>query len=153
MKRVPREALRPLVDAAQLVSVDLVKGDYARVVEAEAPMSTPRSLDVKVNVNVARRSQYDEGMISFLCSAVASWIVADGENAIANAGAMFRIVYRLKGIDRSLSDAEVFTFGDEVALHHAWPFLREKLKSYSVDLGLPPLLLPLQRPKMGEGKT
>jgi hypothetical protein len=145
MKPSLPETLPGLVAAAELLGIDLVKADYSRVPSGDGKQGTPRDLEVDIKVEVARRESYEKEALSYLCTALASWMEPTTSADIANAGVMFRVAYRLKGIERSLTDAELDAFGDEVALHQAWPFLRERLKSFSIELGLPPLVLPLRQ--------
>ena len=145
MTRSLPETLPGLVAAAELIAVDLVKADYSRTPNGDGKQQNPREFEVGLTVEVARRDNYEKGALSFLCTALASWTESTTNADVANAGVMFRVAYRLKDVERPLTDAELDAFGDEVALHQAWPFLRERLKSFSTELGLPPLVLPLRQ--------
>lgn len=57
----------------------------------------------------------------------------------------YELVYSMTSLE-GLGDGHYVPFAMRVAIYNAWPYLREKLHSMSLDMGLSPLKLPLYRP-------
>lgn len=147
MSATPPESLPSLVAAARLRRLDVVQASYERS-PAEGDDDEERAADgellVEVRVAVRRKDRYPPGALSYLCEVEAKWSDAETARPVASASVTLLAAYGLEGIERALAEVEIVAFGEGVALHQAWPFLRERLRTFSVDLGLQPLLLPLK---------
>ncbi|MBM4346149.1 MAG: hypothetical protein FJ100_22475, partial [Deltaproteobacteria bacterium] len=56
---------------------------------------------------------------------------------VATAAVAVRVAYRFARLSEAPSVELLGKFAEELALHHAWPFLREKLRALSGEFGLP----------------
>ena len=55
----------------------------------------------------------------------------------------FRLMYSFSGSPPSRDAFE--QLASNLGVHHAWPFLRERVRTFAADLSLPPTVLPLRR--------
>jgi hypothetical protein len=94
------------------------------------------------------------GGAAFLVDAVVTWgasaeaclqgDVASTADAEAYISLTLRVLYDFPDLPSAPDAALVERLGNEAAVHHAWPFVRERLLTMSTSLGLAPFVLPLR---------
>lgn len=150
----PKEEMQlsTLVAAAALEAIDLVDFRGGR------PAQTPGSLEVSSEGNVALRANvsagpFDPEWTAFFVGIDCQWHLDEPDQVFGDLKIGLRVSYSFKGLSRHPPKELLTTFARQVATHHAWPFLRERARTMSVELGLPPLILPLRhlpQPKKGK---
>ena len=143
--------LNDLTRAAELKHIDLVgfQGERANPVVG-GPLQAPDELTFRCKIGVGLPNTFPDGSISFVTEANVVWEGGDGEIQAA-VTIILRLAYDLRGEGRPTDDI-VNQFATQVVVHHAWPFIRERLRTMSADLGLPPLVLPVRHHEQIAGK-
>jgi preprotein translocase subunit SecB len=139
--------VRKLVSAATLESIDLVKVEAQRFHDGlfdarQLPTAVEYDIEASVELEVAETFQVSG--TSVLVGIAVAWKDSNGKQYVT-ARVTFRAAYSFQGLNVSPPEPLVKIFAQDLALHHVWPFLRERLRTFSVELGMPPLLLPLRK--------
>lgn len=144
------KALTRLVQAAELVSIDLVRvfGDRFHADNIGLPLVLPPKLNARVQFHMNSPKDCPKDKASFVGVLKVAW--TDGDRVVAQMEIAYRAAYALKGLTAAPSQELGLLFGSEVATHHLWPFLRERSRNISMDIGMRPLLLPLRKLKLEE---
>jgi hypothetical protein len=148
-----------LVKAAQLLTIDVVSvhGERRHLPFAEGKLPDAAELpapDVEMSVRYPINPTATGA--AFLADIVVSWRTVspdpeDGQEAKkpeqdkARLKVTMRVAYTFKDQAEAPSAELLNVFGREAAMHHAWPYLREKIQSLCLWLGLPPVVLPLRK--------
>lgn len=142
-------ALARLVQAAELVSIELVRvfGDR-RHDKVGDPLGLPPKLNVHVEFHMNSPRECPKDKASFIGVLTTKW--SDGAIVVAQMEIAYRAAYALRGLDSAPSQSIGLLFGSEVATHHLWPFLRERARNISMDIGMRPLVLPLRKLRLAE---
>ena len=132
-----------LVQRAALESVDVVAFSGERAQTARSGrLSPPEQAEVTLETSAVLPKSLEVKGLACVCTMSATWQV--GGQIVARLSFDFRLSYSFVALDvappRGLAEA----FVEQVALHHAWPFARERMRSASVELGLLPFVLPLR---------
>lgn len=139
--------LDELVKSAKLVGIDVVKYRWERGHPVVAgPLKLPPTLNTTIEIRVAVPTELPPESASFLCIALVK--LTDPDNAELVLGVVeiqVRVAYTLEGVTPPLTPEEGKQFGEVLAMHQAWPFLRERLRTASSELGLNPIVLPLNK--------
>lgn len=146
--------MEQLVSQAKLVAIDLVELHADRShPNVGGPLSYPPGMAIDVRVDIALPGEQPAQQASFICAVRCAWKTSnDNDESLAAVAIAFRVAYGFQ-LDEALSNDEARAFGRQVAIHHAWPFLREKVRAVTCELGLPPLLLPLRHLPHGSQST
>ncbi|MEZ4467875.1 MAG: hypothetical protein R3F60_02115 [bacterium] len=147
------EALRGLVGRSSLECIDIVRvhaerGDMLEIGRGLARPSTEAGLVPRIELSFPPRQE--GGTMTFMVNLLADLhedFIAARSGANSRRLGLFavsaRMLYRLEG--EQPSEALTHQFGRELAVHHAWPFLRERVNTLAQGIGLAPALLPLRR--------
>lgn len=136
------KTLRDLVQATQLHAIDIVRNaawrlDMTQI--GEALDHRPAQLEAHVEVSTPPVSR--EGWLTFLVS-IRGRLTRDGTE-VGQLEASVRLAYQFSGT--APPDALVNAFGESLAVHHAWPYLREKVHTLGMGIGFHLAPLPLRR--------
>lgn len=140
--------LRRLIAHSELTTIDFVKVSAERTwadrVHGGA-LAEPQEWVIDVSAPVVRcpAEPRAEGA-AILVELGAVWRGGDGET-YGHATVTLRVAYGFSGLAAAPSAAVVAQLGSDLGVHHAWPFLRERLRGISVELGLPAVVLPLRK--------
>lgn len=141
-------ALAPWVQDCRLLDIQLVDLRLRRFHHDVAFGALAVPPDVAVQVHIETRYPLKPTLPSwaYLCSAKAMWTSqTTAKPEVAEAEILFRVAYDF-GARETLPPAEaVAGLGDALALHHAWPYLRERLQAAAAMLEMPSVTLPLQK--------
>lgn len=140
--------LRGLVARSELTGVDVVKVSAERTWADRVhggPLAEPEEWSIDVSAPVVRcpTEPRAEGA-AILVEVGAVWRGGDGK-AYGQAVVSIRVAYGFSGLAAPPSAEVVAQLGRELGVHHAWPFLRERLRGISAELGLPAVVLPLRK--------
>lgn len=139
--------LRALVGAAELVAIDPIRVFAARSLDGGTDEAMPLPSTLTVDTQFTHRypkALSKDGtfvLIGLACTFKDADAKVHGETLVE-----LRLAYHFKGLSVPPDEALIDLFAREIAMHHAWPFLRERARSLGVDIGLPPLVLPLRKP-------
>ena len=113
---------------------------------ARGPLAYPPRLTKHLRIDVRHADTMPEGGATFLIVMQARWIPENGEEAdtVALGEVHLRVAYAFADETHTLTAEVAKDFGHKVALHNAWPHLRQRLQQMCVELGLNPVLLPLK---------
>lgn len=141
-------ALRDLVARADLETVDTVQLSAERLYVDRVhggPLSQPDVLQIEIGAPTVRYPTAPEATgAAILVELAVEWRGVNGV-AYGRAALTMRVAYRFAGLEQAPLPATLAEFANELGLHHAWPFLRERLRTLSAELGLPPAVLPLRK--------
>jgi hypothetical protein len=132
-----------LTSRSRLESIDVVRIDLQRahaVPFGLLPVVAQLHLAMRSNVRIPN-TLHPEGF-AVLAEVELDWH-DDDNTPVAALGLTLRLSYTLTEVAAFDGDV-VMRFATQVAMHQAWPFLRERVRSLSCEMGLPPLLLPLR---------
>jgi hypothetical protein len=141
--------LAALARCCRLLAVDLVRirGERAHEHQVAGPLGLAGPLKVDVEIETAHPGEPPPltGW-AYLVVARCRWSsVGEPAAAVAEVEVAFRVAYGFEGLAEPPGAALVLRFGQDSAVHHAWPFLRERLRGLSAELGLPGFVLPVRR--------
>lgn len=139
--------LARLASVSQLTDVDMVKAVAERryTDRPEGPLTVPPQTTTNTEYSVQYVTEPSATGTSVLVSATTTWQVPTGER-YAVVQAVVRLAYTFSGLAEAPHKEVLGVFANELGAHHAWPFLRERLRTLSGDLNVPPLVLPLRKP-------
>jgi hypothetical protein len=139
-------SLSDVVAVAQLATVDLVEILARRNSPAGGGHLPLPDTAITVEIEISSPKAYHGKQASFLATVRCFWTSKDpSTEKYATASVTHRVAYEFSR-DIANADPDVIkAFGEELALHHAWPFLRERLRSLSGEMGLPAVVLPLRK--------
>jgi hypothetical protein len=108
---------------------------------AERPPEGKNSTTLEVSTRTGYRvpNAVSGGGFAVLADIDVSW--HSNGVAVGALGVTLRVAY---STELHLDAASLMQFGNQVAMHHAWPFLRERVRSLSSEMSLPVVLLPIQ---------
>lgn len=156
-KRGPANAssIYALAAAAELTAIDLVQIRADRIRPAKGQISSPDATDISLEFGVrAPRDPGGDGT-SFLATVKCEWREKGSQDdPYASIGVMFRLAYNFSP-DVNLPDVPervLLAFGDDVVLLHAWPFLRERVRTLCGEMQLPTVVMPLKKLKLVESE-
>ena len=110
--------------------------------------------DVAVHVHIETRYPLSVALPSwaYLCIARVTWTSATADKSnVAEAEIVFRVAYDFGERETPPAAEVVAGLGDALALHHAWPYLRERVQAAAAMLEMPSVTLPLQKFRRGDG--
>ncbi len=140
--------VRELVARADLEAVDTVRIVAERLYADRVhggTLSEASELHIELSPPTVRYPTEPQASgAAILVDLVATW---RGPDAVVygQAALTVRVAYRFLGLDQAPAAKVVEEFANELGLHHAWPFLRERLRTLSAELGLPAAILPLRK--------
>ena len=139
--------LNGLVACSELQGVDLVRVAVERSGgdPGLGPLPAPANWHVDVS---AAELQVPTKLVAQGVAVIVSVQAAGHDGAgrtFAKAEVAVRVAYTFAGLTVAPEVALVGKFAEELALHHAWPFLRERLRSLSGEFGLPVVVLALRK--------
>jgi len=141
-------ALRELVAHAELLAIDIVQQEAARPVQAPHEGLLPRSDDWTTAWQLGKtlfpRKPSATGT-TVLVEMTATWSSDEVVEPLAHARARARVAYAFRDLEQPPHPQVLAAFADDLGLHHAWPFLRERLHTLGASMGLPPVVLPLRK--------
>jgi hypothetical protein len=141
--------LAELVAASKLVSIDVVRvyseRQHGDVTSGPIDWSAPDAL-VDVQTHLGTPAVFADDGIAFICGIKCEWRSGDNDSKriLAHVDVSVRIAYDYSAYTGIKTEALIGEFGVRVASHQSWPFLRERVRTMSAELGVPPLLLPLK---------
>lgn len=142
------EALRALVACSEVQAVDIVRIAVDRNGVGDpgfGPLPVPANWQTSVAVpELQCPMQPSPQGAAVIVSIEATWHDGAG-HTFAKAQVAVRVSYQFAGLAVTPSFELVAMLARELGLHHAWPFLREKLRSISGEFGLPAVVLPLRK--------
>lgn len=170
MKRVSKQALDPQTDLPTAVEAPLEGLELHQALQALVGVAQLESVDV---VEVAAVRKYGDRPVGQMalpddCQAIIgapqyhypTTASKEGAAVLASIGVQYkdgagevyaelqlkiRVQYGFVGLERAPSVHLVAKLAEDLGLHHAWPYLRERLQTLSQWLGLPPVVLPLRK--------
>lgn len=133
---------------ATLEAIDLVDFEIHRKAPSNGtPLEYPATLEVKLDVQMRSPKQPPINGASFFAVCTATWAdSAKPEETLARVTTTFRVTYTFQGLEEPMSAELSNQFGAQLALHHVWPFLRERTTAGCAALMLPQFVLPLRQP-------
>jgi hypothetical protein len=146
----PRQdaALVEWVQDCRLLEIQLIELRWRRH-HADRPagaLAVPADVAVRVYIETRYPVRPAPPSWAYLCVAKAAWTSSTASPGdVAEAEVAFRVAYDFGHRDAPPAEAVVARLGDELALHHAWPYLRERLQAAAAALEMPSLTLPLQK--------
>jgi len=137
--------LAALAGVSQLTDVDTVemRGERLYGDRAEGPLSVPDVTDTNTNFTVHYSNIQSTTGASVLVGAVTQWKTPDG-TVYAVVSAKIRLAYTFRDLAEPPALQVLEAFANELGTHHAWPFLRERMRTIAGDLGVAPAVLPLR---------
>jgi hypothetical protein len=136
--------LTAMVASARLEGIDVIRCHWDRVVgELLGPVTYPAQLKQSIDIGVRHPDAMPAGGAVFLVQMLVRW-ESDEDIPVAAAEVHLRMAYALAEPAQALTAKEAGAFGQKVALHQAWPFLRHRLQLLCMELGINPVLLPLK---------
>ena len=147
-KKAPADVvrLREFVAAAKLVVIDLVEMEAHREHLSASTLTLPLPPELLTNIRVSGQHQPEllgATGATFLAGLEITWSDKPTGTRLASASVTLRLAYAFDPMPKRPSQELIAAFGKDVAMHHAWPFLRERLDSLSSALGMPKVVLPL----------
>ncbi|MCA9527023.1 MAG: hypothetical protein KC549_12095 [Myxococcales bacterium] len=147
----PSEVLRDLVGRTTLKAIDIVRvhAERADMFAIGGTLTVSAGhLAVLPQIEVAFPPEQANGSLTVMVNLLAELDPSpdreSGERqAFGTVAVSARLLYSLQGAQPSA--ALTHQFGRELAVHHAWPFLRERVNTLAQGIGLAPALLPLRR--------
>lgn len=140
--------LRGLVALSELTGIDVVKVSAERVWADRVhggSLAEPEEWIVEVSSPAVRcPSEPQTEGAAVLVEVGVVWKGGDGK-VYGHAGVSVRVAYGFSGLEVAPTAEVVAQLGRDLGVHHAWPFLRERLRGISAELGLPAVVLPLRK--------
>lgn len=132
--------LADLAARAQLLAIEVVGCQSERMHDGTVgPLRLPVDFEASIETQLRIPDAIPAGGMLFLAGAKATW--RDSVDVIAWVEVTLRLAY---GTPYDVPREIMTRFGLEVAGHQVWPFFRERIRTASVELGMPPLLLALK---------
>lgn len=143
--------LDALVASCSLLSLDTVASVaeryHAPVTRGALPM--PPELDVDAQVGVRHPKDLSHEGAAILVRLDARFRPQGQDGAeVAHVMVEVRVAYAFAGLQAPPTEELIERFAAQVAAHHAWPFLRERARTLSVEIGMPAFLLPIRTPAL-----
>lgn len=141
--------LRGLVGASELVAVETVHF-HARRAEHTVGKALPpidvASVRVEPTFDTLKPVHPPPGSATFLVRGNIKFQPnGDNSDAVAEIQIVLRLTYNFAGQTAALPDDSLQQFANQIALHHAWPFLRERVATACQILGVQGYVLPLRK--------
>ena len=135
-----------LVAASQLLAVETVAISAKREHDSQIgrELVLPDDLSVDVSAHAGHPKTCPQDACSFLCSVKCTWRGETNKEALASLEVVLRLSYEFRGLTEPPTTELATSFANPIAFHHAWPFLRERARTLSAEMGLPPVVLPLR---------
>ena len=133
-----------LVSFSTLASIDVVSiraGRDPAFLEPSLEMSEEVQTELTLQAPKVPRSEGTSFIVKLECL----WVAANESRPVAHVEVALRVAYLFRGLSKAPSGDLLAEFGHQAAVHHAWPFLRERVRALSNELGLPQFLLPLRQ--------
>jgi len=135
-----------LVKVASLTSIDTVDliahRAHDRWVGGGVPLPTEFRVDTSLVVHSPNTSPIDK--TSYLVVVGCKWLERGAAEPYGIVEVAIRVAYHFAGLSKAPEIGLLSQFGTEIAVHHAWPFLRERIRSASMEIGLQPAVLPIR---------
>jgi hypothetical protein len=140
--------IRDLVLGSQLVAIDTVHFTAQRLDPAPGkplPTIDLTSCDVVTEFETFKPNGQQLEAASFLVRGALRYVPKGGGETLATIEIALRVHYTFASRAEQLTDASLALFANQVALHHAWPFMRERVAAACQIIGIPPYVLPLRK--------
>ena len=143
-------SLPQLVQRARIEAVDVVgvRAERAHASPMAGLLTLPDTLKVSVDVRVQHPTVMPEERASFVVGVSCRWREPGGKADLARVDVDVRVAYVFADVAQAPDAAMTKQFATQLAAHHAWPFLRERVRTLSGELGVP-LVLPLHHAGLG----
>jgi len=141
--------LRDLVAHADLVAVDVVDQRLTRPCadRLEGPLPSPAAWTTTWTLGKTLHPRVPSATgTAVLVEVRATWSDEVAPTVhLAEAHVRVRLAYVFRDLAAAPHEQVLAKFADDLGLHHAWPFLRERLHALGASMGLPPVVLPLRK--------
>ena len=139
--------LRALVGVARLDAVDIVQVAAGRkhVDRPVGAMSAPQEWTIAIGPPQYQFPTVPSSDGAAILVSVTAQCTDGGETVFAEIQVQARVQYAFVGLASAPPPEVLKKFGDDVGIHHAWPYLRDRVQTLSQWLGLPPVVLPLRK--------
>jgi hypothetical protein len=141
-------SIETLVQCARLQNINVVGLEASREhssITAGLLPEPPRGLDVNIQIQTHNPAQPSAESNAFLVTLDCVWVDTKSKVPLARVRVQTRLAYTFTGLGAAPSVQELAAFADGVAVHHAWPFLRERVMTLGLELQMPPVILPIRR--------
>lgn len=138
------ETARPLIAAAELSELRLVKASFKTSVHSVAEIGDAPRIFVNYKANVVGDIEEDGFQIQVRYGVYAA-AEEDEKNPPVEIHALFEASYDTTSLDALPSRKMAVAFARTNGVHNTWPFLREFVQSASNRMKLPPIVVPFFR--------
>ncbi len=143
------DILRQLVAGSQLLAIDTLHFVAKRRDQAAGQLLSPidsSTAAVESKFEAMQPTLPPVDKCSFLVRGMLRFIsLGASEQPAAEISIVLRLTYSFAGRTEALSNDELGQFANQVAVHHAWPFMRERVVTACQLIGVPPHVLPLRK--------
>lgn len=143
------DLLRQLAAGSQLLAIDTLHFVAKRRDQAVGQLLSPidsSTAAVESKFEAMQPTLPPVDACSFLVRGLVRFVShGEGEQPAAEISIVLRLTYSFAGRTEPLSNDELGQFANQVAVHHAWPFMRERVVTACQLIGVPPHVLPLRK--------
>ena len=141
--------LREVLATSELLAVETVHFRASRsehAVGKPLPAIDGATVRVLPTFDTLKPVHPPTGAATFLVRADVKFLPAGkGDDPVAEIQVVLRLTYTLAGATAPLAEDALLQFANQIALHHAWPFLRERVATACQILGVQAYVLPLRK--------